>query len=178
MISPSLIHLFWWMLDQVWVCWQFEVHLTTSEYQVRVWAVELFWDFAVYSPAVTHSKKVKKTENFKHCSWIFTSLSQAIQLATKGDHTKVDKLVRDIYGGDYERFGLPGSLVASSFGQMNSRERRSSISKEDLGEFWPSTCGFDVWIKLFFNFSKRYASYNHKQHRFDSANVRTQWKNW
>lgn len=58
----------------------------------------------------------------------------AIQLATKGDHTKVDKLVRDIYGGDYERFGLPGSLVASSFGQMNSRERRSSVTKEDLGE--------------------------------------------
>lgn len=59
----------------------------------------------------------------------------AIQLATKGDHTKVDKLVRDIYGGDYERFGLPGSLVASSFGQMNSRERRSSVTREDLGEF-------------------------------------------
>lgn len=56
----------------------------------------------------------------------------AIQLATKGDHTKVDKLVKDIYGGDYERFGLPGNLVASSFGQMNSRERRSSISREDL----------------------------------------------
>ena len=40
--------------------------------------------------------------------------------------------MKDIYGGDYERFGLPGNLVASSFGQMNSRERRSSISKEDL----------------------------------------------
>lgn len=42
--------------------------------------------------------------------------------------------MRDIYGGDYERFGLPGSLVASSFGQMNSRERRSSVSREDLGK--------------------------------------------
>ncbi|KAG5681504.1 hypothetical protein PVAND_010931 [Polypedilum vanderplanki] len=61
-----------------------------------------------------------------------TTFEEAIQLATKGDHTKVDKLVRDIYGGDYERFGLPGSLVASSFGQMNSRERRASVSKEDL----------------------------------------------
>jgi len=60
------------------------------------------------------------------------TFEEAIQLATKGDHTKVDKLVRDIYGGDYERFGLPGSLVASSFGQMNSRERRSSVSREDL----------------------------------------------
>lgn len=58
----------------------------------------------------------------------------AIQLATEGDHTKVDKLVRDIYGGDYERFGLPGSLVASSFGQMNSKEIRSQVTREDLGK--------------------------------------------
>lgn len=34
-------------------------------------------------------------------------------MATGGDNTCVDKLVRDIYGGDYERFGLPGDLVAS-----------------------------------------------------------------
>lgn len=61
-----------------------------------------------------------------------TTFEEAIQLATKGDHTKVDKLVRDIYGGDYERFGLPGSLVASSFGQMNSKERRTSVTREDL----------------------------------------------
>ncbi|KAL7031199.1 hypothetical protein ACKWTF_006932 [Chironomus riparius] len=61
-----------------------------------------------------------------------TTFEEAIQLATKGDHTKVDKLVRDIYGGDYERFGLPGSLVASSFGQMNSKERRVSVTREDL----------------------------------------------
>lgn len=41
------------------------------------------------------------------------TFEEAIQLATKGDHRNVDKLVRDIYGGDYERFGLPGDLVAS-----------------------------------------------------------------
>uniref|UniRef100_A0A336MQ19 pantothenate kinase n=1 Tax=Culicoides sonorensis TaxID=179676 RepID=A0A336MQ19_CULSO len=60
------------------------------------------------------------------------SFEEAIYLATKGDHTKVDKLVKDIYGGDYERFGLPGELVAASFGQMNSKERRASVSREDL----------------------------------------------
>ncbi|XP_052903565.1 pantothenate kinase 3 isoform X2 [Anopheles moucheti] len=60
------------------------------------------------------------------------TFEEAIQLATKGDHTKVDKLVKDIYGGDYERFGLPGELVASSFGQMHLPERRQSVSKEDL----------------------------------------------
>ena len=40
-------------------------------------------------------------------------------LAASGDNKKVDKLVRDIYGGDYGRFGLSGDTVASSFGQMN-----------------------------------------------------------
>ncbi|XP_026676416.1 pantothenate kinase 3-like, partial [Diaphorina citri] len=86
------------------------------------------------------------------------SFEEAIELATSGDNTKVDKLVRDIYGGSYERFGLPGDLVASrrsvgaayenrrnilddvyisflgmfSFGHMNSKEKRESVSREDL----------------------------------------------
>ena len=43
------------------------------------------------------------TENFQ----------DAITLAEKGDNTNVDKMVRDIYGGDYTRFGLSGDVVAS-----------------------------------------------------------------
>jgi len=34
-------------------------------------------------------------------------------MAEEGDSTKVDKLVRDIYGGDYTKFGLPGDSIAS-----------------------------------------------------------------
>ncbi|KAL1122791.1 hypothetical protein AAG570_003117 [Ranatra chinensis] len=60
------------------------------------------------------------------------TFEEAIELATKGDNTKVDKLVKDIYGGDYDRFGLPGDLVASSFGHMNSSSKRNEVSKEDL----------------------------------------------
>ncbi|XP_074041008.1 pantothenate kinase 3 fbl isoform X3 [Leptinotarsa decemlineata] len=66
------------------------------------------------------------------------SFEEAIELAAEGDNTNVDKLVKDIYGGDYARFGLPGDLVASSFsalcsfGQMNSEERRNKVSKQDL----------------------------------------------
>ncbi|XP_077992001.1 pantothenate kinase 3-like [Glandiceps talaboti] len=60
------------------------------------------------------------------------TFEEAIEMAASGDSTKVDKLVRDIYGGDYDRFGLPGSTVASSFGQMNITERRESVSKSDL----------------------------------------------
>lgn len=43
------------------------------------------------------------------------TFEEAIELAAGGDNTHVDKLVRDIYGGDYERFGLPGDLVASRY---------------------------------------------------------------
>ncbi|XP_060523462.1 pantothenate kinase 3 isoform X2 [Cylas formicarius] len=60
------------------------------------------------------------------------TFEEAIELAAEGDHTHVDKLVKDIYGGDYEKFKLPGDLVASSFGQMNSRDRRSKVNRQDL----------------------------------------------
>ena len=41
-------------------------------------------------------------------------------------------LVKDIYGGDYDKFGLSGEIVASSFGQMNIVERAGDATKEDL----------------------------------------------
>ena len=41
---------------------------------------------------------------------------EAIELATHGDSTKVDKLVSDIYGNDgYPKFGLAGDVVASRY---------------------------------------------------------------
>ena len=42
-----------------------------------------------------------------------SSFEEALHMASQGESTRVDKLVRDIYGGDYERFGLPGFAVAS-----------------------------------------------------------------
>ena len=41
------------------------------------------------------------------------TFEEAIELASLGDSSSVDKLVKDIYGGDYERFRLSGSTVAS-----------------------------------------------------------------
>ena len=41
------------------------------------------------------------------------SFEEAISLAEQGDSEHVDKLVRDIYGGDYEKYGLSGDVVAS-----------------------------------------------------------------
>jgi type II pantothenate kinase len=43
------------------------------------------------------------------------TFEDAIDLASQGDSTCVDKLVKDIYGGDYGRFGLSGNIVASRF---------------------------------------------------------------
>ncbi|KFM77717.1 Pantothenate kinase 1, partial [Stegodyphus mimosarum] len=60
------------------------------------------------------------------------SFEEAISLAEKGDSTKVDKLVRDIYGGSYPKFNLEGDIVASSFGNMTSKSRRATVKKEDL----------------------------------------------
>lgn len=44
-----------------------------------------------------------------------STFEEALAMATEGESTCVDKLVRDIYGGDYERFGLPGWAVASRY---------------------------------------------------------------
>ncbi|XP_037953775.1 pantothenate kinase 1-like [Teleopsis dalmanni] len=60
------------------------------------------------------------------------TFEEAIELATAGDNKKVDKLVRDIYGGDYERFQLKADFIASSFGQMHSSEKISDVSRQDL----------------------------------------------
>ena len=41
------------------------------------------------------------------------TFEEAMEMAAKGDSSNVDKLVKDIYGGDYDRFSLQGSAVAS-----------------------------------------------------------------
>ncbi|XP_067935692.1 pantothenate kinase 3-like [Watersipora subatra] len=60
------------------------------------------------------------------------SFEEAIDLASTGDNARCDKLVSDIYGGDYDKFSLPGHLVASSFGYMMDPERMKSASTADM----------------------------------------------
>ena len=43
------------------------------------------------------------------------TFEEALRMAENGDSTKVDKLVRDIYGGSYDKFNLPGSTVAARY---------------------------------------------------------------
>ncbi|KAG7266143.1 hypothetical protein CRUP_016391 [Coryphaenoides rupestris] len=61
-----------------------------------------------------------------------STFEEALEMASQGESTRVDKLVKDIYGGDYQRFGLPGWAVASSFGNMMSSDKREGVSKQDL----------------------------------------------
>lgn len=59
------------------------------------------------------------------------TFDEAIRLAEAGSSPKVDKLVRDIYGGDYSKFNLSGDTVASSFGHMNLLEKHKKAKRED-----------------------------------------------
>lgn len=60
------------------------------------------------------------------------SFEEALMLAEEGDNKKIDMLVRDIYGGDYDAFNLRGTAVASSFGKMLRSTFRDGASKADL----------------------------------------------
>ncbi|XP_051529227.1 4'-phosphopantetheine phosphatase-like isoform X6 [Myxocyprinus asiaticus] len=57
---------------------------------------------------------------------------ELLQLASKGQHTNVDMLVKDIYGGAYSSLGLTGDLIASSFGKSATTDKE--FSKEDMAK--------------------------------------------
>lgn len=48
---------------------------------------------------------------------------ELLQLASKGQHTSVDMLVKDIYGGSYGSLGLTGDLIACSFGKSATADK-------------------------------------------------------
>jgi type II pantothenate kinase len=57
-----------------------------------------------------------------------------LELSLKGDNKNVDMLVGDIYGGDYNKIGLKGSTIASTFGKVFKlpRENRKELNQEDI----------------------------------------------
>ena len=62
-----------------------------------------------------------------HCE----SYDEALDLCVSGSNQSVDMSVGDIYGGAYDKFNLPASTVASSFGKMISVSR-ATVSDADL----------------------------------------------
>lgn len=58
------------------------------------------------------------------------SYDDMLEMAGRGDNTKVDMLVGDIYGGEYSRIGLKSSTIASSFGKVFKQVRRGQAAKD------------------------------------------------
>nr|XP_034196424.1 4'-phosphopantetheine phosphatase [Osmia lignaria] len=69
---------------------------------------------------------------------------ELLQLAERGDHRNVDMLVKDIYGGDYSSQGLPGDLIAASFGKVVSYKGQPKFSEADLARSLLLTISNDI----------------------------------
>ena len=52
------------------------------------------------------------------------TFDEAMDMAEDGDSRKVNLLVRDIYGGEWDKHGLSGDITASFFGKAVSMKRR------------------------------------------------------
>jgi pantothenate kinase len=61
--------------------------------------------------------------------------TEAVYAAAKGDSSRIDMSVGDIYGGSYTGIGLAENYIASSFGKLkdlNGPEELRSVMKEDV----------------------------------------------
>ncbi|KAI1176486.1 fumble-domain-containing protein [Nemania sp. FL0916] len=58
--------------------------------------------------------------------------------AAQGDNSKVDMLVGDIYGTDYNKIGLKSTAIASSFGKVFRMKREAENDAEDNGNAIPN----------------------------------------
>ncbi|KAI5845502.1 pantothenate kinase pank [Tricharina praecox] len=54
------------------------------------------------------------------------TFDEMLALAQRGDNTKVDMLVEDIYGGGYDKIGLKPTTIASSFGKVFKMQSRAN----------------------------------------------------
>lgn len=61
------------------------------------------------------------------------SFDEMLNMASRGDNTKVDMLVGDIYGTDYGKIGLKSTTIASSFGKVFRMKREAENEAEDSG---------------------------------------------
>lgn len=55
------------------------------------------------------------------------SFDEMLNLSTKGDNTKVDMLVGDIYGAGYGKIGLKANTIASTFGKVFTLSKKVNI---------------------------------------------------
>ena len=66
------------------------------------------------------------------------TFEDVMNLSARGDPTKVDMMVGDIYGNDsnaLEKLGLPPQFVASSFGKLVAKSDPASGLKQDGDDY-------------------------------------------
>lgn len=61
------------------------------------------------------------------------TFDEMLDNAARGDNSKVDMLVGDIYGTDYGKIGLKSTTIASSFGKVFRMKREAESEAEDMG---------------------------------------------
>lgn len=61
------------------------------------------------------------------------TFDEMLDMASRGDNSKVDMLVGDIYGTDYGKIGLKSTTIASSFGKVFRMKREAEHEAEDSG---------------------------------------------
>lgn len=80
-------------------------------YSTRSYNTVYFFFFSNHNLEFCFIRKINYRDVIQHYK---SSAKRKIRI----DHRHADMLVRDIYGGDYKSLGLPGDLIASSFGKV------------------------------------------------------------
>lgn len=118
----------------------------------------------VQSPSVATRLPVQPESNPSSLlSFFLQRFDELLQLASKGQHTSVDMLVKDIYGGSYGSLGLTGDLIASSFGKSATADKgdaHTSTLVSVVSDSCSSTLskvlvcvGSDLIVEMWFIFS-------------------------
>src|SRR5690606_13601485 len=85
-----------------------------------------------------------------------------LRLSENGDNRKVDMLVGDIYGCDYNRIGLKGTAIASSLGKLfrvNDVKPMNASTKVEDNSLHSSREFSDEDISLSLLYAVRYLSH-------------------
>lgn len=80
---------------------------------------------------------------------------EILELADKGDHSNIDMLVRDIYGGNYDSLGLDNDLIASSLGKTTRSQLDTNCSREEhLNKFKQEDLVKSILIMICYDLSQ------------------------
>lgn len=64
-----------------------------------------------------------------------TTFDEMLAISEQGDNSKVDMLVGDIYGQDYNKLGLKSTMIASTFGKVFKKGgEKGKFSPEDISK--------------------------------------------